>query len=467
MSEGRAPAADVDDAIRRMRDAAAAGGHDDGPGAPGTVDPDVLRTVLATLPHDDQRLLWSHHVRGRSLATIAAEIGVHARALRRRLHHAEQRLAAAFADAHARACPPGCLDTRTSLREYVSHRLAPRRRTVLEEHLFGCDGCMRAFIDVRQASWALRDAGPLLLGGLSAATAGPVVVGAMTAASTGAGLAGLGSVGAALAAAWEWLRGQVLRLDRLGKAGLAGAGVVAVVAVTAVAVPLVGGGPKPEAPAAAPPSSADPAPPVEVPGDPTADPADDEPSDPPIAPPADPAPVDPSPVDPTPVDPSPVDPAPSDPAGPSDGPTTDRPEPVPPSTPPSGTPDPSDDPADEPTARPTSPEPTPTPTSPTPSPTTPAPTPTPTPTEPATRTVSLTVPESRIARVYEVVAVGEDAQVVGVRSADGDTTQWPGFRTWYVGSWGRDEATVTVELEGAPGSRPSATLKQLGRWNDA
>ncbi|WP_415803662.1 sigma factor-like helix-turn-helix DNA-binding protein, partial [Isoptericola cucumis] len=225
MSEGRAPAADVDDAIRRMRDAAAAGGHDDGPGAPGTVDPDVLRTVLATLPHDDQRLLWSHHVRGRSLATIAAEIGVHARALRRRLHHAEQRLAAAFADAHARACPPGCLDTRTSLREYVSHRLALRRRTVLEEHLFGCDGCMRAFIDVRQASWALRDAGPLLLGGLSAATAGPVVVGAMTAGSTGAGLAGLGSVGAALAAAWEWLRGQVLRLDRLGKAGLAGAGV--------------------------------------------------------------------------------------------------------------------------------------------------------------------------------------------------------------------------------------------------
>lgn len=455
MSDERAPPADVDDAIRRMRDAAAAGGHDDGPGAPGTVDPDVLRTVLATLPYDDQRLLWSHHVRGRTLATIAAEVGVHARALRRRLQHAEQRLAAALADAHARACPPGCVDTRTALREYLGHRLGPRRRTVLEEHLFGCDGCMRAFVDVRQASWALRDAGPLLLGGMSAATAGPVVVGATTAGSTGAGVAGLGSVGAALAATGEWLRGQVLRLDRLGKAGLAGAGILAVVAVTAVAVPLAGGGPQPPDPAAASSSTPDPAPPVEVPPKVPRTPADDEPSaDPSTEPPA--------------------DPTPDDPAGSSDGPATDRPEPTSPSTlPPSGTGDPGDEPgtdepgSDEPATRPTSPEPTPSATTPKPTPTTPKPTPpAPAPTQPASRSITLTVPESSIARWYEVVPEGEDARVVSVRTEHGDTTQWSGFRAWYVGSWGRDEAAVRVELEGAPGTRPGATLKQLGRWND-
>ncbi|GAA1724977.1 hypothetical protein GCM10009809_20950 [Isoptericola hypogeus] len=482
-TDGSARPGDVDAVINRMRDAAAARGHDDGPGAPGTVDADVLRTVLATLPHDDQRLLWAHHVRRRDVGTIAAELGSHARVVGRRLRRAERRLAAAFAAAHARACPPGCLEVRTALHEYAGHRLAPRRRTVLEEHLFGCDGCMRAFIDVRQASWALRDAAPLLLTGAVAAGAGPVVVGATAAGSAGgAGVAGLGSLGAALAGGWEWLRAQVLRLGGWGRAGLVGAGTVAAVVVASFAVALVtGGAPTGAVPVVA--ASGSPAPSAGATNPEPTGPADDgstgdgstvegatgngatdevepAPSDAGTTGPSTLPPQDPT----TDGDPGPAEPAPTDsPAGQGDtGFTGSASEPAR-----SATPD--ESPAARPTTTPTA-EPAPTTTpGPTPQPTTtPAPLPSAEPTSPVeatTRSVTLAVPASTLPRLYLVVPTGDDARVVRVTTSDPWLTPFSGARGWYVGGLGR-AGSVVVEVEAAAGAAPGARLERLGRWHD-
>ncbi|MEL7978194.1 hypothetical protein AAG589_20170 [Isoptericola sp. F-RaC21] len=167
----------VDDAIRRMRVAAAAAGRGGAPGAAGTADPEVLRAAVATLPPDDQRLLWATHVQRQEPSAVAAALGTHPRAAARLLPQAEQTLAAALADAHARGCPPGCADTRRALDDLV-HRRVPAGQEAFEDHLLDCAACLRAFVDVREPAWALRDAGPRLLAGgwhppAVAAAAGP------------------------------------------------------------------------------------------------------------------------------------------------------------------------------------------------------------------------------------------------------------------------------------------------------
>ena len=465
----------VDDAIRTMRAAAAAEGRHDAPGAAGTVDPAVLRTVLATLPHDDQRLLWDRHVVGRELSAIATELGMHARAVLRRLRRAEERLGAAFAAAHARACPPGCLDTRQSLHAYVRHRLSPPRRTVLEAHLFGCQGCMRAFIDVREAGWAVRDAGPLLLAGTAAGAAAgaPVVVGALAAGTTGAGaVAWSGPVGAALLAAWEWARTLVLRLGQLGKAGLIGAGAAAGVTVAAVAVALSGGGGGPAVapPAAGPTSSA--VAPAPAPGGPSS----------PDAPP------EPGPSASTSPDPDPAEDSAEDPSAPSTGDPTADPAPEPtspgtasqPGTPPSS-PEPSD-PGTEPTPSPapsrsTSPtppaSPSPPPSTPSTSPSTPTPTPSDDPTdepdpdptdEPDPEPVETVVraETSGMRGVHSVTANAPDAVVVKVT----EDRRWLRAEQcgdgWYVGSWRNQVGTISVTVLAPPGADTGVTVQRQG-----
>ncbi|MGW2091449.1 zf-HC2 domain-containing protein [Promicromonospora sukumoe] len=52
--------------------------------------------------------------------------------------------------------PPECRTTRASIHDYLSGRLLPHRRRRLENHLDGCAGCIRAFIDVRQVAWNRR-----------------------------------------------------------------------------------------------------------------------------------------------------------------------------------------------------------------------------------------------------------------------------------------------------------------------
>lgn len=52
-----------------------------------------------------------------------------------------------------------CRTTRAALHDYVNRHLQPRRQRQLETHLYGCDGCIRAFIDIREVSWTRRAAG--------------------------------------------------------------------------------------------------------------------------------------------------------------------------------------------------------------------------------------------------------------------------------------------------------------------
>lgn len=54
---------------------------------------------------------------------------------------------------------PECRVARAALHDYLHGRLAPSRRHRVELHLDGCAGCTRAFIDVREVSWALRGLG--------------------------------------------------------------------------------------------------------------------------------------------------------------------------------------------------------------------------------------------------------------------------------------------------------------------
>ncbi|WP_418275563.1 zf-HC2 domain-containing protein [Isoptericola jiangsuensis] len=281
--EGTAPSGGqaVDDAIARMRAVADEGRSGAAaPGAAGTVDADVLRTALATLGDPEQRILWDHHVLGRSVDTVADSLGMHVRAAARRLRKAEEQLAAALSASHARGVVQQvCAETRGALHDYVGHRLGGGRRAVLEDHLFGCAGCLRAFVDVRETSWALRDAAPVLLGPLAASGVSvPVVLGA-AGASGSAGAAGwFAGAGAGVAAFVEWVvRGARRLLTQ--PVGLAAGAAAAVVAVAAVAMSLAPGGtpaglpvPVAASPSADTPEEAAPTAPAE-PG-PTASPAD-------------------------------------------------------------------------------------------------------------------------------------------------------------------------------------------------
>lgn len=54
---------------------------------------------------------------------------------------------------------PACRATRAAMHDYVKGRLVPSRQRRIEAHLDRCSQCTRAFIDVREVSWALRGLG--------------------------------------------------------------------------------------------------------------------------------------------------------------------------------------------------------------------------------------------------------------------------------------------------------------------
>jgi hypothetical protein len=51
---------------------------------------------------------------------------------------------------------PECRSTRAAMHDYLGRDLPSRRARSLELHLDGCAECIRAFIDIREASWARR-----------------------------------------------------------------------------------------------------------------------------------------------------------------------------------------------------------------------------------------------------------------------------------------------------------------------
>ncbi|WP_285100645.1 zf-HC2 domain-containing protein [Promicromonospora sp. MEB111] len=210
-------AASIDVAKRMAREQdAAAEGSDDGAAdvkPPGhAVDLEVLGLAMERLPAGEQQLLWDHHVGSRPVAAIADEIGVLPYAAKRRLRRAENRLASTFAEAHSgTAADVECRATRAALHDFVRNRLLPRRRQQVEDHMVGCSGCTRAYVDVRESYWMLRAAAPVLLLGAAAsagpgATAAGVVAGASgAAAAAGPAASGAATAGTAAAGAGSWL----------------------------------------------------------------------------------------------------------------------------------------------------------------------------------------------------------------------------------------------------------------------
>lgn len=159
------------------------------------LDLEVLSTAMERLSAGEQRILWDHHVDSRPVAAIADEIGVLPYAARRRLRRAENRLADSLADAHTGAADDAeCKATRASMHDFVRHRLMPRRRQKVEDHMVQCADCTRAFVDVRESYWMLRAAAPVLL--LGTATTAEAGVGV----AAGAAAAGSAGVGTSLAA---------------------------------------------------------------------------------------------------------------------------------------------------------------------------------------------------------------------------------------------------------------------------
>lgn len=156
------------------------------------LDFEVLSTAMERLPAGEQQILWDHHVGSRPVAAIADEIGVLPYAAKRRLRRAENRLADSLAETHTGAADGvECKATRASMHDFVRHRLLPRRRQKVEDHMVQCAGCTRAFVDVRESYWMLRAAAPvLLLGAATAAKTGTAVAAGAGAAATGAGVGG-------------------------------------------------------------------------------------------------------------------------------------------------------------------------------------------------------------------------------------------------------------------------------------
>ncbi|MFI2486388.1 zf-HC2 domain-containing protein [Promicromonospora kroppenstedtii] len=158
-------------------------------------DVSMLRAALSDLADDDREILLDRHVRDMAVADIAGHLGVRPHAVTMRLRRAEERLAGAFAAAHAQEVnEPECRATRAAMHDYLKDRLLPRRRGRVEAHMDGCGECTRAFVDVREVSWMLRDLGQHLVAGAVATGAlGAAVAGA----GAGAGAAGAGAAGAA------------------------------------------------------------------------------------------------------------------------------------------------------------------------------------------------------------------------------------------------------------------------------
>ncbi|NNH54749.1 sigma-70 family RNA polymerase sigma factor, partial [Promicromonospora citrea] len=143
----------------------------------------MLRTALAALAAEDREILLERHVHDKAVSDIADGLGVRPHAVTMRLRRAEERLAGAFAAAHAQAVnEPECRATRAAMHDYLKDRLLPRRRGRVEAHMDSCADCTRAFMDVREVSWMLRDLGQHLV-------AAAVATGTLGAA-VGAGAAG-------------------------------------------------------------------------------------------------------------------------------------------------------------------------------------------------------------------------------------------------------------------------------------
>ncbi|MFD7307481.1 zf-HC2 domain-containing protein [Promicromonospora sp. NPDC059942] len=164
-------------------------------GAERAADVSMLRSALSDLADDDRKILLDRHVHDMAVADIAGDLGVRPHAVTMRLRRAEERLAGAFAAAHAQTVnEPECRTTRAAMHDYLKERLLPRRRARVEAHMDGCAECTRAFVDVREVSWMLRDLGQHLVAGAVATGA----LGAAVAGAAGAGAgAGAGAAGAA------------------------------------------------------------------------------------------------------------------------------------------------------------------------------------------------------------------------------------------------------------------------------
>ncbi|WP_454855079.1 zf-HC2 domain-containing protein [Promicromonospora soli] len=160
-------------------------------------DVSMLRTALSDLGDDDRQILLDRHVHDKAVTDIATGLGVRPHAVTMRLRRAEERLAGAFAAAHAQAVnEPECRTTRAAMHDYLKGRLLPRRQQRLEVHMDGCAECTRAFIDVREVSWMLRDYGQHIVAGAVATGALGAVVGAGAAGAAGGGAAGAAGAGA-------------------------------------------------------------------------------------------------------------------------------------------------------------------------------------------------------------------------------------------------------------------------------
>jgi RNA polymerase sigma factor (sigma-70 family) len=160
-------------------------------------DVSMLRDALSHLADDDRQILLERHVHDKAVTDIATGLGVRPHAVTMRLRRAEERLAGAFAAAHAQHVnEPECRTTRAAMHDYLKDRLLPRRRSRFEAHMDGCAECTRAFIDVREVSWMLRDLGQhLVAGGLATGALG-AAAGAGAAAGGAAGAGGAGAAGA-------------------------------------------------------------------------------------------------------------------------------------------------------------------------------------------------------------------------------------------------------------------------------
>ncbi|MEV0953640.1 sigma-70 family RNA polymerase sigma factor [Promicromonospora sp. NPDC050249] len=234
-------------------------------------DVTMLRTALSDLADDDRQLLLERHVHDRAVADIATHLGVRPHAVTMRLRRAEERLAGAFAAAHAQGVnEPECRTTRAAMHDYLKGRLLPRRQQRLEVHMDGCPECTRAFVDVREVSWMLRDLGQHLVAGGWAT--GAVGTGAIGVGAIGTGAVGTGGTAGASGA-------QPRSFGR--KETAVAAGVLAVLAVGAGAAALIANqGDEP------PVQAVEEAGPPSLPGPPEP-PAQERP---PTIPPADPAP---------------------------------------------------------------------------------------------------------------------------------------------------------------------------------
>ncbi|MFI9489494.1 hypothetical protein ACIG47_24110 [Promicromonospora sp. NPDC052451] len=185
-------------------------------------DAGMLRTALADLADDDRQILFDRHVHDKAVTDIATGLGVRPHAVTMRLRRAEERLAGAFAAAHAQAVTePECRTTRAGMHDYLKGRMLPRRQHRLEVHMDGCADCTRAFIDVREVSWMLRDLGQHLV----------------------AGAVATGTLGAALATAGVGTVGGAATGPRLPRAqqGAVAAGVAAVLVLGGIAWASLGG----------------------------------------------------------------------------------------------------------------------------------------------------------------------------------------------------------------------------------